>query len=187
MGNRRVAPAPDAVAFRKYRQSPVHFANFVVRQTMDARIALRGRSCLDGVGSRLPQSSCSRAPCCPNSHRFGVLAGHISIDVCARHGPQPARPRRKNHSAVHLPEAGPGSLWPDRVQLDQRCVVLYDQRSAKHPSLLRLPQPGGDAPAGHQCRIGADERDAARRYRTAGGSGRRTEAPRRVPSSLRRR
>src|SRR5206468_11465675 len=73
--------------------------------------------------------------------------------------------------------------FPTRRSSD--LVVLYDQRSAKHTSLLRLPQPGGDTAAGHQCRIGADERCAARRYRTAGGPGKRTEAPRRDRKSTR--
>src|SRR5436309_14515885 len=127
LGNWSMAPATDADPVRKHRQPRVHLENLPAGQRMAPGLTICGRSRPDGVGSRLPQSDCPGTARGSDAHGFGLLVGYLPLHVWTRHGPQPVGPRRANYPEIHLSEAAPGPLRPDRLYLDQRGVVLYDQ------------------------------------------------------------
>src|SRR5262249_43575807 len=142
LGIRRLTSAPHENPLWEYRQSPPHFKNFMAGQTMVARVFFFFLSLADGPWPGLPPSIRFRVASDSDAHRSRLLVGHVTVDVCARHGSQPVGPRRAHHSTIHCAQAAAGSLWSDRIQLDERGAVLYDQRSSKYPALFRLSEPG---------------------------------------------
>src|SRR5262245_49926321 len=127
LGNRSLASTTDADPVWKYRQSPVDLANLLVGQRMVTGLAVCGCSFLDGSGPGLSEGGRPGTARHSYTHGSDFFVGHIPFHVRTRHGSEPVGPRGANYSEVHLSEAAPRPLRTDRIQLDQRGVVVFDE------------------------------------------------------------